>query len=414
MNAQRVPNALLNLRRLTSGSAMLAWGRRAAPARGARREHGQVLVLVVLGMVGMLAMAAIVVDGGNAWAQQRATQNGADSAAEAGAVVLVQQMSGSNPTWTNAQWDSAVNTAVSAAASGAQNNLSSLQAYYTDVNGNLLTSGGATTADPTDAAVVGAGAVPTGAAGVQTQGDRTFNTYFAGVIGLSHITTPASATAVAGVLVGISGTPVLPVTFPVTISTCSGSSNLVPGQAPWPIVDPAHANASNEAIVPLCKTGPGSVGWLDLGGSSTLAGQITTPSTASFTLPLWLQTKTGDANSVDTAMNAYDGQMILLPMFDGTCKTEPSSTDLTACTTPGVGNNTYYHIPQFTGFLLDHAYIQGNNFPACNSTPGAPAVGGNGSTGCLKGWFVKRIESGEVVAGSTSNGPAAMGVQLIK
>ena len=373
------------------------------------------LVLVVLGMIGMLAMAAIVVDGGNAWAQQRATQNGADSAAEAGAVVLVQQLSGANPTWTNAQWDSAVAGAVNAAASSAQNNLTSMQAYYTDVNGNLLTSAGAAATDVTQAAVVGAGIMPTGAAGVQAQGGRTLNTYFAGVIGLTHITTPASATAVAGVLVGILGTAVLPVTFPVTISTCSGSSSLVPGQVPWPIVDQATANASNEAIVPLCKTGPGSVGWLDLGGSSTLAGQITTPSTQTFTLPLWLlQTKTGDANSVDTAMNAYDGQIILLPMFDGTCKTEPSSTDLTACTTPGVGNNTYYHIPQFTGFLLDHAYIAGNNFPACNSSPGAPAVGGNGSTGCLKGWFVKRIESGQVVSGSSSNGPAAMGVQLIK
>jgi len=57
---------------------------------GERHQAGQVLVLLALGIVAMLAMVGLIVDGGNAFAQQRNTQNGADSAADAGALALAQ------------------------------------------------------------------------------------------------------------------------------------------------------------------------------------------------------------------------------------------------------------------------------------------------------------------------------------
>ena len=240
----------------------------------ARSGRGQVLVLVVLGMVALLAMSAIVVDGGNAWAQQRGTQNGTDASAEAGAVVLVQMLSGANTSWTAVQWDTAVNSAVTATAGTSQNNLTTIKAYYTDINGNLVTCDGVTTTDSTQAAVVGACAngVPTGAQGVDAQGTRTFKTYLAGVIGLTSITTPATATAVAGALQSTSSA-VLPVTFPVSIDNCDNTGAIVPGTGLWPVVDPAAADASNEAIVPLCKVAPGAVGWPDL-GAGTLPRRI--------------------------------------------------------------------------------------------------------------------------------------------
>ncbi len=255
----------------------------------ARSGRGQVLVLVVLGMVALLAMSAIVVDGGNAWAQQRGTQNGTDASAEAGAVVLVQMLSGANTSWTAVQWDTAVNSAVTATAGTSQNNLTTIKAYYTDINGNLVTCDGVTTTDSTQAAVVGACAngVPTGAQGVDAQGTRTFKTYLAGVIGLTSITTPATATAVAGALQSTSSA-VLPVTFPVSIDNCDNTGAIVPGTGLWPVVDPAAADASNEAIVPLCKVAPGAVGWLDL-GAGTLAQQITTPPSSTVSLPNWLR-----------------------------------------------------------------------------------------------------------------------------
>ena len=176
-----------------------------------------------------------------------------------------------------------------------------------------------------------------------------------------------------------------------------------------------------EAQVSALHVGPTTPrrahGRLDLGGGqANLQDEITNP-TQSITLPGWFQTKTGNPNNVDTAMNNYDGQVILLPMFDGTCKNQPSGSTLNSCPSSdtGTGNTTWYHIPYLYAFLLDHAYIQGNNFPACNSAPGSPATGGNGKFGCLKGWFVSEAISGQV--GSLGPGippGAAMAIQLIK
>nr|MBC7243922.1 hypothetical protein [Chloroflexota bacterium] len=53
-----------------------------------RRESGQVLVIVALFLVALLAMLALVVDGGNIYRQRRQMQNAADAGAIAGARVL--------------------------------------------------------------------------------------------------------------------------------------------------------------------------------------------------------------------------------------------------------------------------------------------------------------------------------------
>ncbi len=46
-----------------------------------KHESGQVLVLVVLGMVALIGVTALVVDGGNVFLDRREAQNAADSAA---------------------------------------------------------------------------------------------------------------------------------------------------------------------------------------------------------------------------------------------------------------------------------------------------------------------------------------------
>ena len=58
------------------------------------RARGQVIVLIALAMVAMLAGVALVIDGGNAYAQQRRTQNGIDASAESGAAQLARRMVG--------------------------------------------------------------------------------------------------------------------------------------------------------------------------------------------------------------------------------------------------------------------------------------------------------------------------------
>jgi Flp pilus assembly protein TadG len=45
--------------------------------------------MTALGMLGMIAMVALIIDGGHAWTQQRDSQNGSDATSEAGALVLM-------------------------------------------------------------------------------------------------------------------------------------------------------------------------------------------------------------------------------------------------------------------------------------------------------------------------------------
>ena len=73
-----------------------------------------------------------------------------------------------------------------------------------------------------------------------------------------------------------------------------------------------------------------------------------------------------------------------------------------------VGVNQWYRIPQFAAFLLEHAYINGNDKAHCDT--------GNGATSCLIGKFVNFITTGTVgpgIGGGTTDG-AIIGTQLIK
>ena len=86
------------------------------PALTRRRsaQRGQALVLMVGGMVAVIAMVALIVDGGNAWSQQRIVQNGSDATAEAGAIVMAQRFAGvATPA---AGWDATVQSALNTAA----------------------------------------------------------------------------------------------------------------------------------------------------------------------------------------------------------------------------------------------------------------------------------------------------------
>lgn len=58
-------------------------------------ERGQALLLIVIGIVGLIGLTALAVDGGNAYADRRAAQNAADAAALAAALAKVR---GEDPT----------------------------------------------------------------------------------------------------------------------------------------------------------------------------------------------------------------------------------------------------------------------------------------------------------------------------
>lgn len=369
-------------------------------------EAGQTLVIMVLILVVVLAATAVVLDGGNGMAQQRGTQNATNSAALAGAVVIGQKFSGATRS------DGNVQTAVRNAFSSNSATMGTI--YYVDFNLNHVGQ-------------VGGGAIPSSAAGVEANGTRAFGTLLASLIGQPTWTAGASATAVAGSWKGScspDGQAVcVPVVFSVPVISCDGTNWPLKIGGDWTSIgDPSQATDANKSIVPLCTTGPGGVGWLDMPGcSGNLANQIWPPCSSGFTLPTWLHTSTGDPNNVENVINThYAGTIILVPLFDATCRDVPSSGQPADCTDPGNGNNLYYHVPTVAPFLLDRAYIQGNNHPQCDQGPGHPLVGGNGSTGCFKGWFVNEMLQGEVGQfvpcdpADVHCVPAPVGTQLVR
>lgn len=375
----------------------------AAARRSRADEAGQMIVIMALALVALIAGVALVLEAGNTFAQQRIAQNGADAAANAGAVVMAERLGGASR--TNASVYAAITS------SAATNQLANPAGWYTDIDGNDIPGGPVAVTND-------AGAIPAAAAGVRVSGDRDFGTFFGRVIGIESFRASADATAVAGLLDGTcsadQGCGIIPVTFPVLISTCEfPHATTSIGQGPYTLVSMDARTAANESIVPICTTGPGSVGWLDL-GPGNLAQEIVNPSNKAFDLPVWLQTQTGNSNAVEDEINDnYAGKIVLIPMFDGTCRIQPAGTNLSDCPAgqEGTGNNTWYHIPKFTGFFLDEAFIGGNN-RECSQAPGSPLMGGNGSQSCMKGWFIRFITQGPVTAGGGNDDSSAIGIQL--
>jgi Flp pilus assembly protein TadG len=392
------------------------------------RDRGQILVIVAVGMIVILAMVGVVIDGGYAWGKQRETQNGADSSSEAGAVKLAENLAYTSRGLAAPNTDADVLAAVNAA--GTANDIGDPDAYYTDFPGNLIDAAGAPAADRASAAQVGDGAIPPGAWGVRAYGQQTFDTFLARVIGFTQFTTTTSATARAGYLSGVcdaaSGCIILPITVPVTVLGCDGQNN------PDPVDPPELWDAPSDVLtIPLCKNGPGNVGWLDwtptAGGTSELVQAILTPSNPDLKWPGWYYiTSTGNVNSatVENALRTYDGQPVQFPQFDNTCDATPTGPGINDCPAGhvgGHGSNQWYHLAAMSGFtfcvagdpdcdaagLAHGAYINGNNKAVCDT--------GNGGTSCLAGRFTVIVYEGEVSAAPPPNpSTASVGVQLIK
>lgn len=393
---------------------------------GHPQGRGQVLVVVAIALVVIVAMVALVIDGGYAWAKQRDTQNAADSAADAGATVLMQRLAGVPE--PPPDWDGRVIAAVNQAAT--ENGAVVDAAYYTNVDGELLTSGGSVAPDEASAARVGDGPPPPGASGVRAVVSQQFDTFLAQAVGIDTLTASAPATAVSGYLkttcAADAGCIVLPLTFPVTMITCDGSNKIVQIPTYWP-------SPSDIVIVPLCNGDPGDVGWLDWtptgGGTGELAGAIESPNGPPVAWPQWYYvTQTGGPDAVEGSMRMWDGQVVLMPLFDSTCNEPPTGPGINECA-PGPGGNgpqQWYHLAAVTAFEFcgptipecvaagyEHgAYIQGGT-----GGNGSVCQVGNAATDCLVGRFVRMAYEGQVTSVSgpnpDPNNNQALGVQLI-
>ena len=365
-----------------------------------RSQGGQVIVIFGLALVAIVAMVALIVEGGNAFAQQRITQNGADAAANAGAVVLAQTL-GSPGTMSDADVDAAVDSVAG------QNNLVSWTGYYTNVAGAYVAPGGGVVGNKASAAVVGGGAIPPGAQGVRVGGTRDFGTSFARVIGITSMSASADATAVAGRL---TGGAFLPVIFPINIVDCEVNGSLGTGEANWLLSRPDGPDAGpepdgQEYIVPLCKTGGGSFQILDLDESLRCDDEIASKINVNWpTLPVDVPSDNGNncAKPIAEYVNAnFKGKVVFIPI----CEVD--------CVTTG-GSKAVYTVVKVAAFYLDYMEDSNNkNNSACQGNGGSLiTIAGNGSSSCVAGWFIRYISAGPVGAGPIGNSDA-VGVQLI-
>lgn len=376
--------------------------------RFVRSQRGQVLIIVAGGLVVIVSMVGLVIDGGQAWVRQRDTQNGADAVAKAGTIQIQHYLAGDLPAPTD------LDVACAVAGAAASNGVAVDSAVYTDFQGVPLGFVvGSCTANP-------GGAIPTGAQGVRATASETFETLLMSVIGVDQLTAVADATAVVGNIEGIPG-GALPVTFPESSSVCDSldtpfTIKMDDGVLPWEpyeIIDEADADSTNLAIVPLCDVAPGSVGWLDWGCGQNLSDAISDPCEVFIPIPAWVHTQTGNVNALEDEINAYagstvglaeaDDSVVALPIHDFTCDQDipdpdPTSTCPSFVTWSGNGNNLYYHIRYWIGFKVDAAYTQGSDVE-CQSSPGGPVLVAPeppGKVGCLKGWFVNYFDVGPV------------------
>ena len=287
-------------------------------------------------------------------------------------------------------WDASVQAAI--LASAAANGVVVEAAYYTDICGiplkadgtASLTGGGSY--DFSNAKAVGTGMPnPTSttpdcpsyqvgpATGVLVKTRRDVPTYFARVLGIATMPVGALTTAAAGFLQESCAASdsewcgLLPMAMPVNQVSCDGSNNVVNTGNQW------SSDGRTVYKVPLCKNGPGNVGWLDWspkgGGTSELIDQVADPTNGAVPLPSWQYiTATGNPNAsgLEAAIRAYDGQIVLVPQFDLTCN--PGSNGTPDNTAPAInigpgfgcpagdlggnGSNQWYRIPSFAHFRL--------------------------------------------------------------
>ncbi len=152
--------------------------------RGPEGERGAVAVIVSIGLVALLALVGLVVDGGNAFSQRRQMQNAADAAALAGANAL-QQYRSTTPKPSAAIIYSAARA--KATENGAKASPFTCDLVRYDASGNAL---GAVSCPTTSA-----GSVPSDAYKVRVNVESDHETMFMRVVGPDSFTARNTAAA---------------------------------------------------------------------------------------------------------------------------------------------------------------------------------------------------------------------------
>jgi Flp pilus assembly protein TadG len=320
-----------------------------------RAENGQVVILVTFFMLGMIGMAALVVDVGSWFRQQRATQSTVDAAALAGAQALPGD------------------TATAATLAKQYGTKNGAGGTISDANINF-----ASNYQPNDTIKV-----------TKAQQSQDF---FGKVFGFSFVTVHAHATAMVGV--PSEAMYVAPIVVNILHPDITGSAC---GQATPPTSNPCFG-PTNPTTLNLGKTGaPGAFDLLNLAcGDTSASGSCSnaTGTTGASTMASWIQDGYNqylplggyysdpgakyNGNEIDQSLAARTGTELLFPVYD---------------TLVNQGSNATYHIVGWIGFHLLTGSLQG-------------------TTGTLTGYFTRVIWKGILPTGGAANQPN-LGVSTI-
>lgn len=281
-------------------------------ARNRRGERGQVLVIVAGGVMTLLLLVGLVIDGGIAFFNRRDGQNVADIAAYAGTQDVANFHRAEPRTGDTFDAIDKVATANGCAAAGAVP--CTWTAWYQ----------GPGTTGPVDMnAVTDGSAVPSTAIGVRVLVNRQPGTFLVGMAGIGswNVSTQATALAVA--------------------------PNRAPSGHLLPIAfkdDPAGYQTDQVYDLTDGKDAPGGFGYISWTGSNdagALAESLCEPDNPEFYLPNTFPADPGKTNADDVrfCLDKWinSGQTVLIPIYD---------------LVSGTGNNTEYRIVAIAAFKL--------------------------------------------------------------
>lgn len=148
----------------------------------ASAERGQVMVIMVFGMIVLLVVAGLAIDGGTVFMERRHAQNAADAAALAGARTLAEAVCGKTGVDDAAILAQVIDFVAKNKVSDPE---SSVRADYVDGRTSVL-------------GPVGGGTIPVGATGISATVDIERSTYFMSLVGIDTSAASAYALAMTG------------------------------------------------------------------------------------------------------------------------------------------------------------------------------------------------------------------------
>ena len=362
------------------------------------KERGQSIVIIAFIVVVLLALVAVVVDVGNAYAQRRVVQNAVDSAAMAGTVVLTEGLINGDPSGVYfGVTDDMVQQAIEDYAELNGLNPSDVAAWYIDGDGQQLRQVGTTPGSLVPRKIADANGDPQDVDGVEVKGDLPFNTYFAHLIGFPTMT--ASAPAQAWVMKGACTGDNL---FPIALSDSTFDDEQGSHHDPV-ICDPDSGDPADCPIYDLWDTdqdAPGSFGWIywSPNGFSTppdspdiAQGPTDNCLEANMQWPVrsgmwnvgdWVPSSTGNQGS----QGVREQMEVRIKLMD--VENRPPTVVIPLYSDMrGGGNNTEYQIAHFAAFHLVCYYHSQNFMYERNPGECAPCYADNPSNKCVRGYF---------------------------